>query len=733
MNIANVYRNMKIGNKISLGFGLVGVLLLAVVSFYHLTLIRSLDTFHDEVLGRHEAEKSSAMQIDNLLLEARRGEKDFLLRKDPKYIDEVRRRIDDVNQIATGMLKASQVSQDAESTRLDSEILKNSADYLAAFLDLAQRETEKGLDAKSGLQGQFRESAHEMEKWIKNFDTEENYLILLQMRRHEKDFQLRKDPKYLTQLEKEVNRFDLAADASSMVDGLKKDLKAKSAAYLAKVKEFAALPPEKAGAEYDAFRKLAHEIEAELKRHYVPGLSLFYLEIRKDEKDYLLRGDEKYVAGVVGKLGKMQQIIVASELPEGEKKGLTRAMGQYGQAFNALVAQEKEIAKVTEKMRTAAHAIGSVSKQLLKEATEDMARTSEATNAAARRDARVALGVSGAVLLIGVFLAWIIGRFIATPIHALQKMTEAFGRGDLTVTTEIRQTDEVGVMAATLAETIQTLLQIISQVKSAATEVAHGSRQLSDTAQNLSQGVSQQAVSVETTSSALSAISDSCQLSTDSSDTTQTIALRAAGDASRGGEAVLKAVAAMKEIASKIGIIEEIARQTNLLALNAAIEAARAGEHGKGFAVVAAEVRKLAERSQTAAGEISQLSTSSVRISEDAGAIIDQLVPDIQETANRIRGITECSRQQRSGVSDIGQSMNQLERVVQQTAGSSEELAATAEELHVQADIVVQAVSFFQVGSSDEHAFSRKTNQPQKGAKPLQQRHLQGLPAPGAS
>ncbi|NGZ07704.1 MAG: HAMP domain-containing protein [Magnetococcales bacterium] len=270
--------------------------------------------------------------------------------------------------------------------------------------------------------------------------------------------------------------------------------------------------------------------------------------------------------------------------------------------------------------------------------------------------------------------------------------------GDLTATIELDQKNEFGQLAAAMKGMTEKLREVIGNISAAAAQVSMGSNEISNTAQSLSQGVTEQAASVETTSAALTAISGSCQLSTDSSNTTQTIALKASNDASRGGEAVNQAVIAMKEIASKISIIEEIARQTNLLALNAAIEAARAGEHGKGFAVVAAEVRKLAERSQTAAGEISHLSASSVQISEEAGRIIDKLVPDIQETAQRIQGITECSRQQRDGVNDISQSIRQLEQVVQQTAGSSEELAATAEELSSQADMMTQSVSFFHVG-----------------------------------
>jgi methyl-accepting chemotaxis protein len=187
---------------------------------------------------------------------------------------------------------------------------------------------------------------------------------------------------------------------------------------------------------------------------------------------------------------------------------------------------------------------------------------------------------------------------------------------------------------------------------------------------------------------------------------TEKISVKSAQDAKEGGKAVSETVSAMKEIAGKISIIEEIARQTNLLALNAAIEAARAGEHGKGFAVVASEVRKLAERSQVAAGEISQLSSSSVQVAEKAGEMLGKIVPDIQKTSELVQEITAASKEAETGADQINKAIQQLDQVIQQNAAASEEIASTSEELSSQAEQLQSTIAFFKTG--DEHKAVRK-------------------------
>jgi len=242
---------------------------------------------------------------------------------------------------------------------------------------------------------------------------------------------------------------------------------------------------------------------------------------------------------------------------------------------------------------------------------------------------------------------------------------------------------------------IRNLTQVIDKIHSTSKELSGAAAQVEATAQSLSQATSEQAASVEETSAAVEQMSASITQNADNAKVTNTRATQAAAEAREGGTAVSATVSAMKQIANKIGIIDDIAYQTNLLALNAAIEAARAGEHGKGFAVVASEVRKLAERSQVAAQEIGELASSSVALAEKAGKLLEAMVPAITTTADLVQEIAAASKEQSGGVGQINTAMGQLSQLTQHNASSAEELAATAEELGAQVASLEDLVAFY--------------------------------------
>ncbi|MBF0559464.1 MAG: MCP four helix bundle domain-containing protein [Nitrospirae bacterium] len=338
----------------------------------------------------------------------------------------------------------------------------------------------------------------------------------------------------------------------------------------------------------------------------------------------------------------------------------------------------------------------------------------EEAEAAYKSSSTTMFAIGGIAVAFAIFIGIFLTRGIVRPLSEGVNVMQSLAEGDLNVSVEVRSKDETGQLAAAMKQMVDKLTSIVGDVKSAANNVASGSQELSSGAQQISQGATEQAASIEETSSSMEEMTSNIKQNSDNSQQTEKIAQKSANDAVEGGKSVSETVGAMKEIAGKITIIEEIARQTNLLALNAAIEAARAGEHGKGFAVVASEVRKLAERSQTAAGEISHLSSSSVQIAEKAGEMLAKLVPDIQKTAELVQEISAASREQDSGAGQINMAIQQLDKVIQQNAGAAEELASTSEELASQADLLQTAISFFKIDEScSAGRVTRQTKRPE--------------------
>ncbi|HVN96484.1 MAG TPA: methyl-accepting chemotaxis protein [Syntrophorhabdaceae bacterium] len=321
--------------------------------------------------------------------------------------------------------------------------------------------------------------------------------------------------------------------------------------------------------------------------------------------------------------------------------------------------------------------------------------------------------VTVAVALLVLFIAYLVSRLITRPLNQAVQISRELSEGNLTINIETNSVDEAGQFLQGMKNMVEQLKTIVNDVQSASDNVAAGSQQMSSSAEQMAQGASEQASAAEEVSSSMEQMVSNIGQNADNAQQTEKIALKAAQDAKEGGKAVVETVTAMKDIATKIVIIEEITRQTNLLALNAAIEAARAGEHGKGFAVVASEVRKLAERSQKAAAEISKLSKSSVDVAEKAGRMLDKIVPDIQRTAELVSEINAASNEQNAGADQINKAIQQLDQVIQANASATEEMASTSEELSSQSRQLQDAVAFFKTERKDGPAKNLHVNKPQ--------------------
>jgi len=379
-----------------------------------------------------------------------------------------------------------------------------------------------------------------------------------------------------------------------------------------------------------------------------------------------------YMASVKG----VSELLQADQMAEATR----RLRNETKPLFDAVL---KTVASLVDVNSSTAEQINSESDQIVRNISNFM----------------IALMIGGFVLALalGLLITRMIVRQVggepATAMDALQRVAA----GDLTVDVQLRHGDSSSMLYS-LQLMVGRLRGIMSDVRMTADSLASASEQVAASSEALSQNASEQAANVEETSASVEEISATVAQNTENAKVTDSMASQSAKDAVEGGAAVGQMVNAMRQIAQKISIIDDIAYQTNLLALNAAIEAARAGDHGKGFAVVAAEVRKLAERSQVAAQEIGGVASDSVTLAERAGQLLDQMVPSIRKTADLVQEITSASREQNTGLEQINLAVGQLAQTTQVNASASEELSSTSEEMSTQAVQLQEMIQFFRIG-----------------------------------
>jgi len=401
-------------------------------------------------------------------------------------------------------------------------------------------------------------------------------------------------------------------------------------------------------------------------------------------------------------------------------KNLTPAVAAYDKALAPFIktltalSQSETPVLGLEEFRAQGEAALAASSALWDAAAPELDALLAARMASASHTRLLSLALTSLAILLAYALVFALAKGITGPLRKSVAFAKELSEGNLGAHIDVDQKDELGDLVKALSEMAAHLRSVVQQVNVSSEAVGSGSEELSESSVSLSQGATEQAAVIEEVSSSVEEMAANIRQNAGNAQQTGLIALQAAKDAQEGGVAVSQAVAAMKNIAEKISIIEEIARQTNLLALNAAIEAARAGEHGKGFAVVAAEVRKLAERSGRSAGEISQLSNATVAVSEKAGNMLAKLVPDIERTAELVQEIAAATAEQNSGAEQINRAIQQFDQVIQQNASASEEMASTSEELSSQAHRLQHIMTFFRLGTD-----GRTARPPRKRPKAL--------------
>jgi methyl-accepting chemotaxis protein len=528
------------------------------------------------------------------------------------------------------------------------------------------------------------------------------------------DFSVRTDVNGMNGFQKELGDGlnNMVATASDAIEDVARVLAAVSAGDLSKTVD------KSYQGTFERLKSDANNLVAVLKR-MVEGQAAVVLAANRG--DFTVRTDVNGMAGFQKELGDGLNNMVATA--DAAIEDVARVMAAIA-AGDLSKSVDKSYQGAFERLKSDANNLVAVLKRMV----EGQAAVVYAAN---RGDFTVRTdvnGMSGFQRELGEGL----NNMVATADAAINDVVRLMGAvadGDLTVSIDKDYEGAFGQLKDYCNNTIVKLAQVIGEVRGSADALASASEEVSATAQSLSQSSSEQAASVEETSASIEEMTQSIAQNTENAKVTDGMASGAARQAGEGGEAVKATVSAMKSIAAKIGIIDDIAYQTNLLALNAAIEAARAGEHGKGFAVVAAEVRKLAERAQVAAQEIGQVAGSSVELAEKAGSLLDEMVPSIRKTSDLVQEITAASQEQSAGVGQINSAVGQLAQTTQQNASSSEELAATAEEMSAQSEQLQQMMSFFRIrDTGDAPGRAKPAARPARPAAPA--KHGAAQPAP---
>ena len=534
---------------------------------------------------------------------------------------------------------------------------------------------------------------------------------MLMHRRHEKDFLARMDMKYADKFTEEAAAMGkLTAETlpiakqfemSTGILNIDKTFKEYVTGFRKLVEDYQVAGLDENSGLQASFRKNVHEVEALVEEQKRDNLEVLMLQMRRHEKDYMARGDVKYLQAMKDRRAEFDKILSAAGIPASSKKKISIAMDAYYKDFFTWAdkneATKTDIDNFREKVHVMEEEMGALLVAIPDVKANFQKNYEENTQTAFTLFVVTLLFVIGVITVLCFYVLRSIQNQLGADPSEVASIADSIAKGRLDEV-RINEAAQIGVMKSMLFMK-SALENIVREIQSNTATVASAATQISATADNISSAAEEQAASVEQTSSSAEEMRASIRQNSENSARANQISNESSQAALACGESVDETVRAMKQIAEKISVIEQIAAQTNMLSLNAAIEASRAGEYGRGFAVVAAEVRKLAELSRNSALEIASLTGQSVDIAEKAGSSLGEMIPKTVRAAELVKEISLVSEEQSVGTDQISSAVRQLDSAAQQNASASQELAATARSLTDKSAALQDAVKFFRIAS----------------------------------
>ena len=720
------WKNLKLSYKFGVAIGLMGFLMIGAILFFTAILNTTTKEFKD-VRDSETAILIHATTISNYMLQCRRDEKDFLLRLDKKYLGQLEKNIANLVKEAQTVKQIADQANLPQASKAAQDIIQYAELYKKGFSDIVNAYETRGLDHNSGLQGTFRDAVHELSEEMKKHTKDELYMALLVMRRYEKDYQRTRSNDYKEKLIDSITKYKELLNTGTHEERSKKAQEKGLKSYITLVDQYFIASEQDQPALYNKIRAAAKKMESGIETVFIPAAGSLVLEIRNQEKDYLLRSDEKYVKKTHAALNNLVNTFKNAGVEKEYVKDVEKLVKVYKDSFDALVEEDSMILAIKAEMRETVHKIEPMVAQLSELSTKQAEAKIKSVESSASKNATRAVIIGVLAIVVGIGVAFFIIMAVTGMLSKAINMAQNVAKGDLTQRLDINQEDEVGLliqamnsmsknlqkMFTNISSGTQTLTASSTELSSISEQISNNSEQTAEKSSSVAAAAEEMATNMNSVAAATEQTTANIQTIVSASEEMTATINEIASNVAKGSETTSEAVKTAQEVSGKVDAlgkasieiskvtetIADISAQTNLLALNATIEAARAGEAGKGFAVVAQEIKSLAQQTEEATSEISEKISSVQTTTVESVTAIESIVSIISEINDIVTTVATAIEEQSATTQEISNQVSQIASGVQEVNENVNQTSAVAGEVTRDITMISQASDEMKTGS----------------------------------